>query len=147
MKSHQCVTCFVPGCCNFIFFIHNKAFALFTKLNFFLCISKITLSDSRSSLSCGKQCSFVYHILKICTGCPGTNVTWTYSWFLPADGSYTIQSRATDSASNVETPSAGNTVTVDQTAPSVSSTTPPDGATDRALNSPVTIVLDEDIDC
>ncbi len=59
-----------------------------------------------------------------CTGCPGTSVTWTYSWDLPADGSYTVKSRATDNWSNVETPGAGKTVTVDRTAPTVSIGTP-----------------------
>ncbi len=55
-----------------------------------------------------------------CTGCPGASVTWSYSWSLPADGSYTIKSRATDSSGNVETPGAGAAVTVDQTAPTLS---------------------------
>jgi plastocyanin len=82
-----------------------------------------------------------------CSGCPGANVTWTYSWTLPSDGSHTIQSRATDSGSNVETPSAGNTVTIDTAGPSVSSTTPADGATGVALNSNVTINWDEAVDC
>ncbi|MGC2423221.1 MAG: hypothetical protein WA666_02575, partial [Nitrospirota bacterium] len=43
--------------------------------------------------------------------------SWTYSWTLPANGSYTIKSRATDNASNVETPGTGVTVTVDNTPP------------------------------
>jgi len=82
-----------------------------------------------------------------CSGCPGANVTWTYSWTLPADGSYTIRSRATDSSSNVETPGAGNTVTMDRTAPAVSSTIPANGATGVALNSSVTINWSEDVNC
>jgi plastocyanin len=82
-----------------------------------------------------------------CSGCPGTNVNWTYSWSLPSDGSYTIQSRAFDSSSNIETPGAGNTVTVDRTAPSVSSTNPANGATGVAVNSPVTINWNDNIDC
>jgi hypothetical protein len=79
----------------------------------------------------------------------GTWTTWSYSWTLPADGSYTIQSRATDTAStpNVETPSAGNTVTVDTTAPSVSSTVPTDTATGVTLDSNVTINWNDNIDC
>ncbi len=52
-----------------------------------------------------------------CTGCPGTDVAWTYNWQLPSDGNYTIQSRATDSAGNIETPAPGNTVLVNRTAP------------------------------
>ena len=51
--------------------------------------------------------------------CTGTT-SWSYSWTLPADGSYTIKSRATDNALNVEAPGAGVTVTVDKTAPVVS---------------------------
>jgi len=82
-----------------------------------------------------------------CTGCPGTNVTWTFSWTLPADGNYTIRSRATDSSSNVETPGAGNTVTVDRTAPTVSSTVPVNGATGVALNGIVTINWSENVNC
>jgi len=39
---------------------------------------------------------------------------WEYSWPLPADGIYSIMSRATDNAGNAETPGAGMTVTVDR---------------------------------
>jgi hypothetical protein len=46
----------------------------------------------------------------------GTN-SWSYTWTLPADGSYTIQSRATDDIVNVETPGAGVDVTVDNSGP------------------------------
>jgi hypothetical protein len=75
--------------------------------------------------------------------------TWSYSWTLPADGSYTIQSRATDTAStpNVETPSAGNTVTVDTTALGVSLTDPADAAPAVTLNSNVTITWNDNVDC
>ena len=82
-----------------------------------------------------------------CTGCPGADVTWTYSWTLPADGTYTIRSRATDSSSNVETPGAGNTVTIDTTAPTITSTVPTNGAAGVALNSNVTITWSENVDC
>ena len=82
-----------------------------------------------------------------CSGCPGENVTWTYSWSLPADGSYTIRSRATDTSGNVETPGTGNTITVNRTGPAVSSTVPTNGATGVALNSDVTINLSENMDC
>ena len=72
-----------------------------------------------------------------CTGCPGAAVTWTFPWELPADGAYTIRSRATNSSSNVEIPKAGNNVTLDNNptdaaAPSSSVTIPADLA---ALNS------------
>ncbi|MBI4849374.1 MAG: Ig-like domain-containing protein, partial [Nitrospirae bacterium] len=82
-----------------------------------------------------------------CTGCPGVNVTWSYSWTLPADGSYNIRSRAKDASNNTETPGPGNTVTVDRTAPSVSSTNPANGATGTALNSNVTIIWSENVNC
>jgi hypothetical protein len=64
--------------------------------------------------------------------------TWSYSWTLPADGSYTIQSRATDTAStpNVETPGVGNTVTVDRTAPTFGGVT---SATDAVSGGTVNL--------
>ncbi len=83
----------------------------------------------------------------ICSGCPGENVTWSVSWSLPADGSYTIKSRATDTSGNIETPGAGNTVTIARTGPAVSSTVPTNGATGVALNSDVTINFSENMDC
>ncbi|MHB0975834.1 MAG: OmpL47-type beta-barrel domain-containing protein [Candidatus Aquicultorales bacterium] len=65
--------------------------------------------------------------------------TWSYSWTLPADGSYNIRTRATDAKGNVETPGAGVTVTVDKTAPTTTlSTTPlnPDGANGWFVTAP-----------
>lgn len=47
--------------------------------------------------------------------------SWSFSWTLPADGSYTIKTRAYDNQVNVETPGVGVTVTVDNTPPTVSS--------------------------
>ena len=82
-----------------------------------------------------------------CSGCPGENVTWTYSWNLPADGSYAIKSRATDTSGNIETPGSGNTVTVNMTGPSVSSTVPENETTGVALNSDVTVNFSENMDC
>ncbi|RJQ47980.1 MAG: hypothetical protein C4538_04500, partial [Nitrospiraceae bacterium] len=82
-----------------------------------------------------------------CTGCGTANATWTYSWNLPADGTYTLQSRAKDTSNNYETPGVGNTVTVDRTSPSVSSTIPVNGATAVALNQVVTIVWNTNVDC
>ena len=38
--------------------------------------------------------------------------TWTYSWSPQVAGTYTILSRAVDDSINLETPSAGRTVTV-----------------------------------
>ncbi|MGC4024892.1 MAG: DUF4082 domain-containing protein [Mesorhizobium sp.] len=44
---------------------------------------------------------------------------WTYNWVVQASGNYTIMSRAADDSLNLETPSAGKTVTV--TLPTTSS--------------------------
>ena len=64
--------------------------------------------------------------------------SWSYSWTFPADGSYTIQSRATDAVGNVETPSAGVTVTVDNTTPTSSITAPVVGAILYGASSNIT---------
>ena len=62
--------------------------------------------------------------------------SWSYAWTLPANGTYTIKSRATDSLNNVEPPGPGVTVTVDKTAPTSTITFPPPGAT---ITGPVAI--------
>ncbi|MFN8474925.1 MAG: Ig-like domain-containing protein [Anaerolineae bacterium] len=50
----------------------------------------------------------------------GTDI-WDYTWTpLPADGVYTIASRATDAVNHVETPAAGVSMIVDNTPPSAS---------------------------
>ena len=84
-----------------------------------------------------------------CTGCPGASVTWSYSWTLPTvqSTSYNIIRRATDSSSNVETPGAGINVTVDRVAPTVSTTTPANAATNIAVNGNVTITWAENVNC
>ena len=54
----------------------------------------------------------------------GTNFsTWTYSWTGYASGTYTIQSRATDNATNVETSPLTTTVTVNLNPPTVQTIT------------------------
>lgn len=53
---------------------------------------------------------------------------WSYTWTTPTDGNYTIKTRATDIASNTETPGAGITVTVDKTPPASTITAPAAGA-------------------
>jgi len=53
---------------------------------------------------------------------------WSYQWTLPADGVYTLQARAHDFAGNVTSPPAEVVVTVDRTAPTVTISTPADGA-------------------
>jgi hypothetical protein len=45
--------------------------------------------------------------------------SWSYEWQITGDGEYTIWSRATDNAGNVETPGPGVTVTVDNTPPTI----------------------------
>src|SRR5205085_10628103 len=62
------------------------------------------------------------------------NTTWSMSSGLPSgvnllDGSYTVRSRATDNAGNVQTPGAGNTFTLDQTPPTLSSVSGPANGT------------------
>ena len=47
----------------------------------------------------------------------GTTI-WSYSWAVPADGSYSIKSRATDRAGNVEVPKPGINLTVYRRQPS-----------------------------
>jgi hypothetical protein len=44
--------------------------------------------------------------------------SWSYG-FTPPDGTYTVQSRATDNVGNQETPGAGNTFSLDTTPPTV----------------------------
>jgi hypothetical protein len=46
------------------------------------------------------------------TGADATSVSWTYSWTPVTGGSATIMSRAVDDSANLETPSAGVTVSV-----------------------------------
>ena len=46
--------------------------------------------------------------------------SWSYVWSSPADGTYTLLSRVTDSANNVETPGAGVTITIDSSLPTTS---------------------------
>ncbi|HEY3346178.1 MAG TPA: Ig-like domain-containing protein, partial [Nitrospirota bacterium] len=59
----------------------------------------------------------------------GGKENWSYLWTLPLDGSYTILSRATDLAGNVEAPNPGPTVTIEGSFPSSSITAPAASAT------------------
>jgi hypothetical protein len=55
-------------------------------------------------------------------------LTWSYDWALPAsDGNYTLRSRATDNAGNVEVPGHEVNVIIDNTAPTSVMTEPQDG--------------------
>jgi hypothetical protein len=69
---------------------------------------------------------------------PGDYSTWSYAWNpIPAEGTYTIRSRATDAVGNVETPGAGVQLIVDWTPPRVSSTSPLNGAINVGVGSNV----------
>ncbi|MBI5655738.1 MAG: Ig-like domain repeat protein [Geobacter sp.] len=54
--------------------------------------------------------------------------SWTFTWTLPADGTYTLQARATDHAGN-QGSSTTVSVRVDKTAPAVAITAPTSGTT------------------
>src|SRR5206468_3210594 len=64
---------------------------------------------------------------------------WSYAFALPADGSYTARSRATDNVSLVETPGIGNTFTVDTVGPIIASIiVPANGSAYTAATVPAT---------
>jgi hypothetical protein len=71
--------------------------------------------------------------------------SWIFSWTPTVAGSYTIRSRAADDSGNLESPSAGRTVTVgnDTTAPSISARSPAISATNVALGANVTVTFSE----
>ena len=64
--------------------------------------------------------------------------SWSYPWTLPVDGSFTIQSRATDNAGNIETPGINVTVLVDKTPPGSAITAPASGAMLTGINYTMT---------
>ena len=64
--------------------------------------------------------------------------TWSYLWTLPADGIYTIKSRATDNAGIMETPGTGVTVTVNKSVPASSIAAPSAGATLQTTSNIIT---------
>jgi len=59
--------------------------------------------------------------------------SWTYSWTVPPDGDYNIKSRAIDIAGNIETSSAGLSVTVDNALPNALISAPRGGAISGTL--------------
>ncbi len=63
---------------------------------------------------------------------------WTYAWILPGNGPHNLRSRATDRAGNVETPSAGITVTVDNALPSSTIASPYNGQIINATSFVIT---------
>lgn len=62
------------------------------------------------------------------------SVTWSYQWTPAHDGAFTLVSRATDRAGNVELPGAGITVQVDSIAPQTQITSPVNGQSVRAAS-------------
>ncbi|PAU80450.1 hypothetical protein CK501_08365 [Halovibrio salipaludis] len=62
-----------------------------------------------------------------------------------AEGDYTITARATDDAGNTSNLSSALAITIDATAPTVSSLTPANDATDIALGSNLEMVFSEDV--
>jgi hypothetical protein len=70
---------------------------------------------------------------------------WSYTWALPADGNYTLLSRATNSGPHTEDTSlkAGTTVTVDNTQPATAITAPAGGAVLKGATVPITGTADD----
>lgn len=82
--------------------------------------SAVTVSGTASDSGSGvKQVSLSFDGGATWATAIGTSA-WSYSWSLPAAGSYTILSKATDNAGNTETPGPGITVTVSNPSPTPS---------------------------
>lgn len=77
---------------------------------------------------------------------PGDYDSWTFPWTVPAEGTYTIRSRATDRVNNVETPSAGTRLVVDWTYPQVGSVFPSGGSTNIPVDTVITATFLENND-
>ena len=74
--------------------------------------------------------------------------SWTYTFTPSVEGPLTVQTRAADDSSNLETPGPGVAYSVgdappDTTAPTVVATTPKDGASDVSARTTVTATFDE----
>jgi hypothetical protein len=72
-------------------------------------------------------------------------VNWSFSWTPTVAGSYTVRSRAADDSGNLESPSAGRTVTVgaDTTPPGITGRSPAASAAGVALSASVTATFSE----
>ena len=70
---------------------------------------------------------------------------WTYAWTPTVAGSYTIRTRVADDSGNLESPSAGRTVTVgvDATPPTISARSPAVGATGVSRTANITVTFNE----
>ena len=74
----------------------------------------------------------------------GDYSSWSYSWSIPAQGMYTILSRATDAVGNLETPSMLVRLVVDWTPPHILEVYPPPGASNVGVDGTVSAVLADD---
>ncbi|NLQ17935.1 DUF4347 domain-containing protein [Marinomonas sp. M1K-6] len=70
---------------------------------------------------------------------------WSITSSTLTAGSHTLTAKATDAAGNVGSASAGLTVSIDTTAPTLSSSAPSDNAVQVATNGDITLTFDEDI--
>jgi hypothetical protein len=75
------------------------------------------------------------------TGPAGQSVGWTYSWIAHGSPSTTIRSRAVDDSGNLESPSAGASVSVSCPCSLWGTNTVPPGAADSADNSSTEVGL------
>ncbi|MGQ9476393.1 MAG: Ig-like domain-containing protein [Actinomycetota bacterium] len=74
---------------------------------------------------------------------PGDYSSWSYPWSIPAEGTYTIRSRATDRVNNQEVPGAGVRLVVDWTPPQVSSVSPAPGSVNLPVDTVVTATFSD----
>ena len=75
---------------------------------------------------------------------------WTYTFTPTVEGPLNVQTRAADDSSNLETPGSGVFFTVgdgpaDTTPPTVTDTSPVDGATDVPVGKTLSVTFDEDV--
>ncbi|MGO2233527.1 MAG: DUF4347 domain-containing protein, partial [Marinomonas sp.] len=70
---------------------------------------------------------------------------WSITSSELSTGSHTLTTKATDTAGNVSVASSGLTITVDDTAPTLSSSNPADGAVSVAPSGDITLTFSEDI--
>ncbi|MBR7889685.1 DUF4347 domain-containing protein [Marinomonas sp. A79] len=70
---------------------------------------------------------------------------WSITISALSAGSHTLTTKATDAAGNVSVASSGLTITVDDTAPTLSSSNPADGAVSVAPSGDITLTFSEDV--